>query len=295
MKTTHRLALGLTAGLTACLLSACGGASDEAPTIDSSKIDEELRAMLPADVREKGVLEVASDVPYPPFEFYDTDGKTVIGLDADLGKAIGDLLGLQLNFNAVTFDTMIPSLKAGKYDLALTGMSDTPERQAEVTFVDYLTTGGSFMVTNGSSAQPAELADLCGLTVGAQSGTSIVTFLETQVAPECPASAPMDLSQFTGQDDLVTALRSARVEVAVIPSPSAGYLVETTDDEFEIPFNLDVGLLGIAFPRDDDQLASAFQAALQKLMDDGTYATILESYGVTENSLDEATIDAGTS
>ena len=119
-------------------------------------------------------------------------------------------------------------------------------------------------------------------------------FLQTQVAPGCPAAAQLDLSQFTGQDDLVNALRSGRVDVAVIPSPSAGYLVETTGDEFDVSMSLDVGLVGIAFPREDAQLAAAFQAALQHLMDDGTYAEILDSYGLGDNVLTEATIDAGS-
>lgn len=290
--TTHRLATALTTAIVAGLLAGCG--STTAPEIDSSRIDPDLQAMLPSDVRESGVLEVASDVPYPPFEFYDTDGTTVIGLDPDLGRAIGDLLGVELRFNAATYDTMIPALASGKYDIAFTGMSDTPDRQKQLTFVDYLTTGGSFVVNQGAAEQPAALEDLCGLTVGAQSGTYIVEFLQTQVAPGCAAASQLTLSQFTGQDDLVNALRSSRVEVAVIPSPSAGYLVETTGEEFEISMNLDVGLVGIAFPREDTQLAKAFQAALQKLMDDGTYATILESYGLGDNALTEATIDAGT-
>ncbi|MCK5892692.1 MAG: ABC transporter substrate-binding protein [Aeromicrobium sp.] len=292
--TLRRLSVGLGSALAVCVLSACGSDTADAPNIDSSRIDPELQAMLPDDVRESGILEVASDVPYPPFEFYDTDGKTVVGLDPDLGKAIGDLLGLELRFNAVTYDTMIPSLASGKYDLAFTGMSDTPDRQKQLTFVDYLTTGGSFLITGDSEEQPAALEDLCGLSVGAQSGTYIVEFLQTQVAPGCPAAAQLDLSQFTGQDDLVNALRSGRVDVAVIPSPSAGYLVETTGDEFDVSMSLDVGLVGIAFPREDAQLAAAFQAALQHLMDDGTYAEILDSYGLGDNVLTEATIDAGS-
>lgn len=295
MKLTSRVAAGLAAVLMATTLAACGSSDDATPQVDLDLADPELRAMLPEDVREEGVLTVASDVPYPPFEFYDSDGKTVIGLDPGLGKAIGDLLGIRLDFKAVNFDTMIPSMLSGKYDIAFTGMGDTPERQEKVDFVNYLTSGGSFMVLDGADVAPTALPELCGLTVGAQSATVIVEYLSQLVAPECPADAPLELSTFTGQDDLVTALRSDRVDVAVIPTPSAVYLVETTGEEFELPFTLPVGLTGIAFPKGEDELVAAFQAALQRLMDDGTYLEILDEYGLADSAIEEATVNAGTS
>ncbi|KAA1378471.1 ABC transporter substrate-binding protein [Aeromicrobium fastidiosum] len=293
MKIPTRFAAAVAAVSMVAVTAACGSSTETAKP-ETSKADAKIRAMLPADVRDKGVLNVASDVPYPPFEFYDTDGKTVIGMDPDLGKAIGDVLGLTLTFNAVSFESMIPSLKSGKYDVLFTGMSDTPERQKEVTFVDYLQTGGSLMIKDGSTTRPGSLEELCGLTVGAQSATIIVDYLEGVIAPECAKDAQLKLSQFTGQDDLVQALRSGRVDVAVIPSPSAGYIVKTTKNEFELTFTLPFGILGIAVPKGSDKLAAAFEAALQKLIDDGTYTKTLTKYGLEKLALDKATTNAGT-
>lgn len=282
------------------LVSGCGstssgaGGSHTTSTTRTATGDPALTALLPKNLQSGGTVEVASDIPYPPFEFYESDGKTVKGLEPELAKEIGDLLGLNFHFNAVSYDTLIPSMKAGKYGAAFTGMSDTKERQKQLTFIDYLKTGGSFLVNTGAQKKPTALEQLCGLTVGAQSATVVVDFLTANVAPKCPANNKLDLKQFTGQDDLVNALRSKRVDVAVIPSPSAGYLVKTTNNIFESTFTLPYGILGVAVPADQMDLAKAIQAATQKLKDNGTYIKILSAYGLQDLAVDKITINAAT-
>lgn len=289
-RTPRLLASAAMLSIAALALTACG-TSQSAPPVDTSKADPALQALLPEDLQNGGTLKVAADLG-APFNSYDSDGKTIIGLEPDIADAIGELLGLEFEFNAVPFDTMIPSMQAGKFDIAMAGLSDTPERQEVFTFIDYLVTGGSFMVNKGDATQPDSLEGLCGLTVGAQSATIVVSYLEGVVAPECPADAPLELSQFGTQDDVIMALRSGRVDVAVIPAPSAGYLVVTTGDEFEVPFTLYLGVLGIAIPKEQTELVDAFYAAMQKLFENGTYAELLAKYGLSDLALDEITVNA---
>ena len=112
--------------------------------------DETVADLLPADIKNAGVVRVASGVSFPPMEYFDNDNKTVLGFDADLGKALGEVLGVEFKFQNTNFDGIIGGLKAGRYDLGLTSMIDKKERQAEVDFVDYLSSGVTFMVAKGN-------------------------------------------------------------------------------------------------------------------------------------------------
>src|SRR5260370_20887011 len=96
-----------------------------------------MGAEVPAAVKSKGTLTVAEDATYAPNEFIASDGHTVIGWDADLAKALGQVLGLKVTMVNATFDTIIPGLASGKYDLRMSSFTDTNARQQTLDFVDY--------------------------------------------------------------------------------------------------------------------------------------------------------------
>ena len=96
---------------TLLLTAGCGGGNDN-PTVKQTSAP--LASLLPQAVRDKGTLVVGSDVAYAPVEFFDTDGKTIIGIDPDLGKAIGEKLGITLKFQNGTFDGLITELTKSK-------------------------------------------------------------------------------------------------------------------------------------------------------------------------------------
>ena len=126
--------------------------ADDEPTAEVSALekDDAIAGMLPADIQHAGVVRVASGVSFPPMEFFDTDNKTVLGFDADLGKALGEVLGVEFEFQNTNFDGIIGGLNAGRYDLGLTSMIDKKERQETVDFVDYLNSGVAFMTAKGN-------------------------------------------------------------------------------------------------------------------------------------------------
>ena len=151
--------LPVLAALAALLSAGCAAPDEESPANDDSasdtevttlQKDDEIAGMLPADIQEAGVVRVASGVSFPPMEFFDTDNETVLGFDADLGKALGEVLGVEFEFQNTNFDGIIGGLEAGRYDLALTSMIDKKERQASVDFVDYLNSGLAFMTLKGN-------------------------------------------------------------------------------------------------------------------------------------------------
>jgi len=91
-----------------------------------------IAAQVPGSVKADGTLTVAADATYAPNEFIGTDGHPVVGLDADLAKALGQVLGLKVNVINATFATIIPGLASGKYDLGISSFTDTKEREKTV-------------------------------------------------------------------------------------------------------------------------------------------------------------------
>ena len=134
--------------------------------------DTSLVAKLPASLQSGGTLKVAADASYAPDEFLDTDGKTVIGMDADLAKAIGQVLGLQVTVANVSFDAIIPAIQDGRYDLGMSSFTDTADREKSVDFVTYFSAGTSFYVSATDGPDIETLADLCGHTVAVEAGTT---------------------------------------------------------------------------------------------------------------------------
>src|SRR6185437_15947044 len=96
---------------------------------------------------------------------------TVIGMDADLAKALGDVMGLKISVVNATFDSIIPGLASGKYDLGMSSFTDTKEREKTVDFVTYFIAGTSFFTKTGGPTINT-LADLCGKTVAVEKGTT---------------------------------------------------------------------------------------------------------------------------
>jgi len=136
--------------VTALVAAGCGNGAETstgtspAPSASPSGAVGAIAAQVPSSVKANGALTVAADATYAPNEFVATDGRTVIGFDADLAKELGQVLGLKVNVINATFDTIIPGLASGKYDLGISSFTDTKEREQTVDFVTYFRAGTSF-------------------------------------------------------------------------------------------------------------------------------------------------------
>src|SRR5262245_45752858 len=135
-------------------------------------VDPKVAALVPAAIKAKGSVIVAMDATYPPNEFIGPDGHTIIGFDADLGRALGAVMGLKWNLTNASFDTIIPGLQSGKYDVGLSSFGDTLARQQVVSFVTYFQAGESFYIKAGAPSPVTSLASLCGKSLSVESGTT---------------------------------------------------------------------------------------------------------------------------
>ncbi|MFL4474910.1 ABC transporter substrate-binding protein [Paeniglutamicibacter sp. MACA_103] len=241
-------------------------------------VNEDARALLPADIREAGVLRIASDPTYPPFEYYDTDNKTIIGWDADMGDAIGAVLGLKVEHVPATFDTILPGLQSGKYDLGMSTFSVTPERRKAVDFVPYLQGGTGLAVAPGNPQKlSVDAAALCGTAIAAQKGSIQSLDILPEFSKECTKAGneAIDMQFFPTQNDANLALTSGRVAGVMADSVSLAYQGQLAGGKFEVAEgpDYDSTLTGTALGK-KSELLPAIQAATAAVIESPTYEEI---------------------
>ena len=271
-----------------------GASGSSAPTTTLAK-DDAIAAMLPDAIKSAGTVRVASGVSFPPMEFFDADNKTVIGFDADLGAALGQVLGVKFEFQNTNFDGIIGGLNAGRYDLSLTSMIDKKARQETVDFVDYLTSGVTFMVAKGNPKGLKDKLDLCGKTAAVEKSATGDLSVD-DITKECTAAGKPAVNKqpFPDQASAVQALQSGRADAVVALDLTLAYNVKTSPEAFQVdakPF----GTLpvGIPVPKNNPKLRDAVQAALKKVIDSGTYDALLTKWNLQNQALKGAPINTG--
>lgn len=263
---------------------ASGQADLASPVAGALTVNDKARALLPATIRDAGVLKIASDPTYPPFEYFDTDNKTMIGWDVDMGNAIAAVLGLKAEHVAATFDTILPGLTSHKYDLGMSAFSITPERAQAVDFVPYLNGGTGLAVAPGNPHKLAvEGLSLCGQKVAAQKGSIQSMDLLPQMSKMCTdAGKPtVEAQNFPTQTDANLALTSGRVIGVLADSISLAYQGKLADGRFELAAGPDHDPMptGTALNK-GSELLPALQAATKAVIESPAYAAINAKWGI---------------
>jgi polar amino acid transport system substrate-binding protein len=243
----------------------------------------------------KGGLRVAADATYAPNEFIASNGKTVVGMDADLAKAIGGVLHVKVTMINATFDSIIPGLQSGKYDLGVSSFTDTKAREKVVDFVTYFSAGTSFYGKAGGPAVTS-LAALCGHTVGVEKGTTQQNDATAQNA-KCKKAGKsgVTVSVFPDQNGVNLALSSGRVQVAMADSPVAAYQVKQSHGQFRLMGkSYGTAPYGIAIPKKSG-LAQPILSGVKTLMKNGTYMKILKKWGIQEGAIHNPKINGAIS
>ncbi|MGG2465185.1 ABC transporter substrate-binding protein [Streptomyces sp. RGM 3693] len=263
-------------------------ANAEVPTTDvvsAVRKDPAAAGLLPADVRARGTLALASSVGTPPGATYLPDGKTLAGQDIDFADAVGKVLGLRLTREVASFEAILPALGSGKYDVGTGNFGVTDERRKTLDFVTYINDGQGFAARRDSPLKKiTALTQLCGLTVATGAGTTFETTLEEK-AHLCKDAGkrPYDVKTYADQGALWISLQQGRSDVVMSTINGLRYAVTQQPglrflNEFK---RLDVGF---AFKK-GTPLAPAFQAAVNRLKKDGTYDRILKKWGTGPSAL----------
>jgi polar amino acid transport system substrate-binding protein len=254
----------------------------------ASGADPAVAKLVPSAVKSKGTLTVAADASYAPNEFFASDGKTIIGMDADLSMALAAAMGLKAKVVNETFDGIIPGLAAGKYDMGASSFTDTKEREKTVDFVDYFSAGESFFTKASGGAAVSKLADICGKTVAVEKGTTEETDAQTQ-SKKC-GGKPVKVLSFPDQNGANLALSAGRAQLGFADSPPAAYAVKQSHGQFKLVGpTIAAAPYGLAIPKKSG-LAPAVLAALKTLMTNGSYTKIVTKWGVQAGAITPAQV-----
>ncbi|MFF7651063.1 ABC transporter substrate-binding protein [Streptomyces sp. NPDC007983] len=278
--------------------TAAAGAASPAPTanpVASVHKADSIAALLPADVRKSGTLRIGSSVGGPPGAYYPqgTGGKPV-GQDIDLANAVAKVLGVELQRQDASFETILPALGSGKYDVGTGNFGVTAERLKTIDFATYINDGQGFAVKKGNTALGGKVTDLtklCGLTIGTGAGTTFEATLEAQKKVCAKAGKkPYEVKVFSENGALLTALQQGRIDVEM--STINGLRHQAAQKAAQTSFlgeyhRLDVGF---AFKK-GSRLPRAFQAAVNELIKDGTYARILDKWGTKASAIETSRIN----
>ena len=309
----HRLKTPSAAGLAvlalvAVLAAGCGGSSKKAATtttsatttttggtISTPATDSTVAAQVPSKFKSK-TLVVAADATYAPNEFIGSNGKTVEGMDPDLGKALAAVMGIKVKVVNTSFDGIIPGLAAGKFDVGMSSFTDTKERQKTVDFVTYFQAGTSFYVKANGGPTINTLADLCGHSVGVERGTTQADDATAQ-SGKCKSAGKsgVKVAVYPDQNAANLAISSGRQQVGMADSPVAAYIVKQSNGQFKLTGkSYNTAPYGIAIPKGSG-LAKPFLSALKVLMSDGTYKAILTKWGIADGAITNPKINGAIS
>ncbi|MFJ6607532.1 ABC transporter substrate-binding protein [Streptomyces lydicus] len=258
------------------------------PTTDvvsGVKKDPAAAKLLPAGVRARGSLSLASSVGSPPSATYLPDGRTLAGQDIDFADAVGKVLGVRIKREVAGFEAILPALGSGKYDLGTGNFGVTDERRRTIDFVTYVNDGQGFAAREDSPLRKVtSLRQLCGLTVATGAGTTFETTLEEN-AHLCKEAGkqPYDVKTYAEQGALWISLQQGRSDVVMSTINGLRYAVKQQPglrflNEFK---RLDVGF---AFKK-GTPLAPAVRAAVNRLKKDGTYDRILKKWGTGPSAI----------
>ncbi|MGB1583721.1 MAG: ABC transporter substrate-binding protein [Solirubrobacterales bacterium] len=291
-------AVALLVVLAATLLVACGddedsGLSADVRPLPSAGVDAKAAELVPASVRRSGTLVVPMAATYPPNEFFADDDTTIIGMGADMARAVGQRLDLDTELRSAPFDSIIPGLVDGKYSLSISSFTDTKEREELVDMVTYFEAGTGFFTRSDGPVELTGIDDLCGKSVAVSIGTVQADDARAQSDKcESEGKAPVVVEVLPNQTAATEAVDVGVAELGMADTPVAAYIVKNSEGTLsKVGEDFGVAPYGIAVSK-DSKLAPAVQAAVQSLIDDGTYERILKRWGLEKDAISRSRINA---
>lgn len=279
----------------ALLLSGCAGTEDstgeERP---GAEMSQEIHDMLPDRIKDSGVIAVGTEAFYPPYDYFDDDETTIVGLDPDIVHALGDVLGVEMKLEHMAFDGLLPALDAKRIDMVTGALGVNADRVAKYDFVSYFNTPQGITVLADNPKGVESRDDLCGLNVSVLDASHQLNLLEEMNGDICSGN-PMNIMAFPADSDALQQLQNGRADAHLAQYPVAAYNAETfgggdtflaiSEDAFG-PY-----ILGKVFRKDDTELRDAVQAAMNELIESGVYQEILEAHGLESGAIERSEIN----
>ncbi|MDO4976404.1 MAG: transporter substrate-binding domain-containing protein [Eubacteriales bacterium] len=265
MKFKKLIAFGLAAVMAVSMLTACGGSKKE-------EVKDSTAAESTVPTVKEGVLTMATNAYFPPYEYYEND--QIVGIDAEIAQAVADKLGLELKIEDMEFDSIITAVQTGKADMGLAGMTVTEERLKTINFTESYATGIQSVIVK-ADGDIKSIDDLTGKKIGVQLSTTGDIYASEDYGEE-------NVEKYNKGNDAVMALLQGKVDAVIIDNqPALSYVA--ANEGLEI---LDTAYAeeeyAACISKDNEELLTAVNAALAQLTEEGTIQEILNKYIVTE-------------
>ena len=293
------LATGLAVVMAISLFAGCGNKKDaettkaetkeevttaaEDTTAENTAEKEDSGITVPSNLVTDGKLTYAVAATFPPYEYTTADG-SYTGFDIELGEALAEKMGLEVEIMEMNFDGLISALQGGRCDIINSAMYIKPEREEQVDFIRYMYIGDTILVRSGTGDElgisgPEDLSGkLCAVTAGA---VEEMTCNELNEQFKAEGKDFIELLALPTGNDAVLALKNGQADCMLYSSPSAAYLAEQQPGVFDSisSFNMNTEI-GIAVRKGDTEMSETVSAALMELVEDGTYAALMEKYNL---------------
>jgi polar amino acid transport system substrate-binding protein len=289
----------LVAGLAAATvaLAGCGsnslssGPSHKGGNVNAS-VDKAAAAMVPAAIKKKGTLVVGTDASYAPSEIFAPNGKTIVGFDIDLFKAVAKTLGLKANFQNAKFGSIISGVTSGKYDIGVSSFSITADREKQATMVSYYSAGTLWAVAKGNPSK-INPTKPCGIKVAVQSNTTQALDQLPPLVKACAkAGKPTHVDSYDAQDQATAAVISGKDDAMLADSPVIADAVKHSNGKLQSAGKIfDSAPYGYVLPKSETKFGQAIVAALKHLQANGDYMKILKSWGVQQGAISNFTVN----
>lgn len=269
-KTALLMAAVLSVGV---LFAGCGNSNSSSTTSTNSTASTASTAsttstVSTAEAGDDNTLTMATNAFFEPYEFY--DGDTIVGIDAEVGKAIADKLGMDFEISDTDFDTIIPNVQSGKADIGMAGMTVTEDRKKNVNFTQSYATGIQVVIVPEGS-EITSIEDLEGKKIGTQQGTTGWIYCSGDYGED-------NVVAYNKGTEAIMALQAGKVDCVVIDNEPAKAFVEANEGLVILDTEYAVEDYAICIAKDNTELLTKVDNALGELIADGTVQSIVDKY-----------------
>lgn len=241
-----------------------------------------------------GVLTDGINTGFPPFEYNSKSG-SYVGSDIDLAKALAKQMNMTLDIENTSFTSLVPGVADGRYDMVISGITDTAAREKIVNFVDYYEDGTSLLVRNGNPAGLSLGTSLCGKTVSAVEDSTQTEVAAPILQKECSKShkAAIKILGLPESADPTIAVLDGRSVAGLIDSADGAFVVKTSPNKFSLASGLQVAdaPIGAVVSKKNTTLLNKIKTALAAIIANGTYKAIMTKWGLTSGEVTKAQVN----
>ncbi len=235
--------------------------------------NEETEAEAEAEQSEnKGVLVMATNAEFPPYEFH--DGGEIVGIDVEIAAAIAAEMGMDFEVEDIAFDSIIPEVQSGKADFGAAGMTVTEDRKQSVDFSDSYATATQVIIIKEDNADIVSPDDLEGKTIGVQLGTTGDIYASD--------IADATIEQYNKGFEAVQALTQNKIDAVIIDGEPAKVFVAENEGLKILDEAFTTEEYAICVKKGNTELLEGINAAIASLKESGELQKIVDKYITAE-------------